>query len=101
MEENDDDEFELFEVLQFCMSTTTTQLPSSVEFFKLRYDTKPNKSASSNDSFYNNYSKIAKLFSFDIYVAFVENFCLLLYVHSGKEHLLFLYTTLKPTALCI
>jgi len=30
-----------FEVLYFCMSVTTTQLLSSGEFWKLRYDTMP------------------------------------------------------------
>jgi len=36
------------------MSATTTQLLSSVEFCKLRYDTTPVKSSSANDSFYTN-----------------------------------------------
>jgi len=40
------------------MSTTTTQLLSSGEFFKLRYDTIPVKSASANLSFYTNKSKM-------------------------------------------
>ena len=42
------------------MSATTTQLLSSGEFRKLRYDTVPVKSASANVSFYTNNSKIAK-----------------------------------------
>jgi len=42
------------------MSATTTQLLSSGEFYKLRYDTKPVKSASANVSFYTNNSKIPK-----------------------------------------
>ena len=36
------------------MSATTTQLLSSGEFCKLRYDTMPVKSASANVSFYTN-----------------------------------------------
>jgi hypothetical protein len=40
------------------MSATTTQLLSSGEFCKLRYDTIPVKSASVNVSFYTNNSKI-------------------------------------------
>jgi hypothetical protein len=40
------------------MSATTTQLLSSGEFCKLRYDTIPVKSASANDSFYTNNSKM-------------------------------------------
>jgi len=40
------------------MSATTTQLLSSGEFFKLRYDTIPVKSASANVSFYTNNSKM-------------------------------------------
>ena len=50
--------FKGFEVLQFSMSATTTQLLSSGEFCKLRYDTIPVKSASVNVSFYTNNSKI-------------------------------------------
>ena len=38
--------FKGFEVLYFPMSATTTQLLSSGEFYKLRYDTIPVKSAS-------------------------------------------------------
>jgi hypothetical protein len=38
------------------MSATTTQLLSSGEFCKLRYDTIPVKSASANVSVYNNYN---------------------------------------------
>jgi hypothetical protein len=52
--------FKGFEVLQFSMSATTTQLLSSGELCKLRYDTKPVKSASANVSFYTNNSKNAK-----------------------------------------
>jgi hypothetical protein len=40
------------------MSTTTTQLLSSGEFCKLRYDTIPAKNASANVYFYTNNSKM-------------------------------------------
>jgi len=40
------------------MSATTTQMLSGGEFCKLRYDTKPVKSASANVSFYTNNSKM-------------------------------------------
>jgi hypothetical protein len=50
--------FKGFEVLSFSMSATTTQLLSSGEFCKLRYDTIPVKSASANVSFYTNNSKM-------------------------------------------
>jgi len=50
--------FKTFEVLQFSMTATTTQLLSSGEFCKLRYDTTPVKSASANVSFYSNNSKM-------------------------------------------
>jgi len=53
--------FKGFEVLQFSMSPTTTQLLSSGEFCKLRYDTIPVKSTSANVSFYTNNSKNDKL----------------------------------------
>jgi len=46
--------FKDIEVLQFSMSATTTQLLSSGEFCKLRYDTIPVKSASANVSFCTN-----------------------------------------------
>jgi hypothetical protein len=42
------------------MFATTTQLLSSGEFCKLRYDTRPVKSASANISFYTKNSKSAK-----------------------------------------
>jgi hypothetical protein len=42
------------------MSATTTQLLSSNEFRKLRYDTIPVKSADAKVSFYTNNSKNAK-----------------------------------------
>jgi len=42
------------------MSATTTQMLSSGEFCRLRYDTTPVKSASANVSFYTNNSKNAK-----------------------------------------
>jgi hypothetical protein len=42
----------------FLMSATTTQLLSSGEFCKLRYDTIPVKGASANISFYTNNSKM-------------------------------------------
>jgi hypothetical protein len=44
------------------MSATTTQLLSSGEFYKLRYDTIPVKSASADVSFYNNDSKIQNFY---------------------------------------
>jgi hypothetical protein len=50
--------FKGFEVLQFSMSATTTQLLSSGEFCKLRYDTTPVQSASANVSVYTNNSKM-------------------------------------------
>jgi hypothetical protein len=50
--------FKGFEVLQISMSATTTQLLSSGEFYKLRYDTLPVKSASANVSFYTSNSKM-------------------------------------------
>jgi len=50
--------FKGFEVLYFSMSATTTQLLSSGEFCKLRYDTTPVKSASANVSLYTNNSKM-------------------------------------------
>jgi hypothetical protein len=40
------------------MSVTTTQLLSSGEFYNLRYDTLPVKSASANLSFYTSNSKM-------------------------------------------
>jgi len=43
------------------MSTTTTQLLSSGELCKLRYDAIPVKSVSANVSFYNNNSKMPNL----------------------------------------
>jgi hypothetical protein len=46
------------EVLLFSMSVTATQLLSSGEFYKLRYNTMPVKSASANVSFYTNNSKM-------------------------------------------
>jgi hypothetical protein len=42
----------------FSMSATTTQLLSSGEFYKLRYDTITVKSAFANVSFYTNKSKM-------------------------------------------
>jgi hypothetical protein len=50
--------FKGFEVLYFTMSATTTQLLSSGEFYKLRSDTRPVKSASANVSFRTNKSKM-------------------------------------------
>jgi len=52
--------FKGFEVLEFSITATTTQLLSSGEFCKLRYDTVPAKSASANVSFYTNNSKMPK-----------------------------------------
>ena len=51
--------FKGFEVLYFSMSATTTHLLSSSEVCKLRYDTIPVKSASTNVSFYTNNSKMS------------------------------------------
>jgi hypothetical protein len=42
------------------MSATTTQLLSSGEFCKLRYDNTPVRSASANVSFYTNNTKMPK-----------------------------------------
>jgi hypothetical protein len=50
--------FKGFEMQQFSMSATTTQLLSSGEFCKLRCDTTPVKSASANVSFYTSNSKM-------------------------------------------
>jgi hypothetical protein len=50
--------FKGFEVLQFSMSATMTQLLSSGKFCKPRYDTVPVKGASANVSFYTNNSKM-------------------------------------------
>jgi len=50
--------FQGFEVLEFSMSATTTQLLSSGEFCKLPYNTIPVKSASANVSFYASNSKM-------------------------------------------
>jgi hypothetical protein len=50
--------FKGFEGRYFSMSATTTQLLSRGEFYKLRYDTIPVKSASANVSFYTNNSKM-------------------------------------------
>jgi hypothetical protein len=43
--------FKGFEVLYFSMGSTTSQLLSIGYFYKLRYDTKPVKSASADLSF--------------------------------------------------
>jgi len=61
--------FKGFEVLYFSMSATITQLLSSGEFCKLRYDTIPVKSASANVSFYTNNSKMPNFLSCDALVA--------------------------------
>jgi hypothetical protein len=50
--------FKGYEMLQFSMSATATQLLSSGEFCNLRYDTIPVKSPSTNVSFYTNKSKM-------------------------------------------
>jgi hypothetical protein len=50
--------FKGFEMLLSTMSVTTTQLLSSGEFCKLRYDTIPVQSASANVSFYTSNSKM-------------------------------------------
>jgi len=50
--------FKGFEVLLSAMSATTTQLLSSSEFCKLRYDTIPVQSASAYVSLYTNNSKM-------------------------------------------
>jgi hypothetical protein len=52
------EKFKGFEVLSFLMSVRTTQLLSSGEFCKLRYETTPVKSASANVSFYTSNSKM-------------------------------------------
>jgi len=49
-----------FEVTQFSMIATTTQLLPSGEFCELRYGTVPVESASENVSSYTNNSKNAK-----------------------------------------
>ena len=51
------------------MSATTTQLLSSGEFCKLRYDTIPIESASANVYFYTNNSKKCQILSYDTLVA--------------------------------
>ena len=53
--------FKGFELLLSVMSSTTTQLLSSGEFCKVRYDTIPVKSASAKVSFYTNNSKMPDL----------------------------------------
>jgi hypothetical protein len=50
--------FQSFEVLLSAMSATTTQVFSSGEFCKLRYDTIPVQSAAANVSFYTHNSKM-------------------------------------------
>jgi hypothetical protein len=50
--------FKGFEVLYFSMSAMTIQLLQSGEFYELRYDTIPVKSASASVSFYTNKSKM-------------------------------------------
>jgi hypothetical protein len=50
--------FKGYEALYLSMSATTTQLLSSGEFCKLRYDTIPVKIASVNVPFYTNNSKM-------------------------------------------
>jgi len=52
------EKFKCFEVLFFSMGATTTKLLSSGEFYKLRYDTIPVRSASANVTFYTNNSKM-------------------------------------------
>jgi hypothetical protein len=51
-------DFSGFEVLQFFMNAKRTQLLSSGEFCKFRYDTIPVKSASANVSFCTSNSKM-------------------------------------------
>jgi hypothetical protein len=51
------------------MSATTTQLLSSGEFYKLRYNTIPVKSESANVPFYTNNSKKSQILSCDTLVA--------------------------------
>ena len=55
------------------MSATTTQLLSSGEFCKLRYDTIPVKSTSADVSFYTNNSKKYQILSCDTLVANERN----------------------------
>ena len=50
--------FKGFDALEFSMSATTTQLLSSGEYCKLRYDTIPVNSASADVSFYTNNSRM-------------------------------------------
>jgi hypothetical protein len=52
------EKFKGFKVLYFSTSVTMTQLLSSGEFYRLRYDNIPVKSASANISFYTNNSKM-------------------------------------------
>ena len=59
----------ILEVLYFTLSATTTQLLSSGEVCKLRYDTIPVKSASAKVSFYTNNSKKFQIMSCDTLVA--------------------------------
>jgi hypothetical protein len=53
-----------FEVLSFSMSAKTTQLLSSGQFYKLRYDTIPVKSASANVFFF--YTNNSKMPNFEL-----------------------------------
>jgi len=67
------------EVLHFSMRATTTQLLSSSEFCKLRYDTIPVKSASAKVSFYTNNYKMPNFAILltvrpNIMIAFFTNF---------------------------
>jgi len=52
------EKFKGFEMLQFSMSATTTQLLFSGEFCKLHYDTIPVKSGSADVSLYTSNSKM-------------------------------------------
>jgi hypothetical protein len=71
------------------MSATTTQLLSSGEFCKLRYDTKPVKIASANVSFYTNNSKNAK---FPVVTLFLQmsDIC------TGSLHIFYEAPQLRP-----
>jgi hypothetical protein len=63
------------------MSATTTQLLSSGEFCKLRYDTIPSKSASANVSFYNNNSKMPNF----VFVALLSQMSDIISFLSGRS----------------
>jgi len=71
------------------MSAMTTQLLSSGEFYKLRYDTIPVKSPSANVSFYTNNSKVP---DFEL-VTLLLQLSNMSFSHSDSKVLLYLYVT--------